>query len=143
MQPQNPYAPPVADVDDANREISDIDSLPVSQTWKDRFKVIARAGGAKLPHLKSLPASERRKASFNVLAFLFGPFYYAAKGMWKRGMALFAVCVLAVVILSLILEYFGYGSLSRSLGYGVSAIFAVRANIDYYKKMVIKDTGWW
>ncbi len=92
MQPHNPYAPPVAKVDDIEEDHSDesIEALPVSEKWKDRFKAIAHAGGVKFPNLKDLPKNERRKAfSFNVLAFLFGPVYYIAKGMWKKGLALF------------------------------------------------------
>ena len=42
-----------------------------------------------------------------------------------------------------LLDQFGYEKLANALGYGVGAVFAVRANIDYYKKMVLGDNGWW
>lgn len=32
---------------------------------------------------------------------------------------------------------------SDSLGYGAAAFFGTRANIDYHKKMVLRDKGWW
>ena len=146
MQSHNPYAPPVAKVDDIEEDHSDesIEALPVSEKWKERFKAIAHAGGVKFPNLKDLPKNERRKAySFNVLAFLFGPVYYIAKGMWKKGLALLLACVLVVIVLSIALGYFGLGKIANALGYGVSAVFAMRANIDYYKKMVLGENGWW
>jgi len=103
MQSHNPYAPPVAKVDDIEEDHSDasIEALPVSEKWRERFKAIAHAGGVKFPNLKDLPKNERRKAyGFNVLAFLFGPVYYIAKGMWKKGLALLLACVLVVIVLS-------------------------------------------
>ena len=121
MTQHNPYATPQASVADAESLVSDeqIAALPISDKWKQRFSAIHHAGGIKMPKFKELPAEERRKAfSFNFLAFFFGPIYYATKGMWKKGLALF-------------------------LGYGISAVFATRANIDYYKKMLLNDNGWW
>jgi len=122
---------------------NDIDALPVSDSWKFKFKAIQKAGGPKLPFFQQLPLTERMKAYFNILAGLFGPFYYISKGMWKKGLALFGVCLIAVLVLSTILESFGYGFISNSLGYGVGAIYAARANRDYYKKMVLNQNGWW
>jgi Protein of unknown function (DUF2628) len=146
MNSHNPYAPPasaVGDIEEIGLE-EQIDALSVSDKWKERFKAIQRTGGVKFPNLKSMPRKERRKAySFNALAFLFGPIYYMAKGMWRKGLSLFFVCALVVVVLSLALELSGFGKLANSLGYGVSAIFAMRANIDFYKKMVLHENGWW
>ena len=97
-----------------------------------------------MKNLKDMPKSERiRGGTFNILAFLFGPFYYIAKGMWKKGIALFFVCFIAVLLLEIVLNMFGFAKMGKALGYGVSAVFAVRANVDYYKKMVLGDNGWW
>jgi hypothetical protein len=121
-----------------------IENLPVSETWKKRFRWLKKAGGPSMKNLKDMPKSERIRGSpFNILAFLFGPFYYIVKGMWKKGVALFVVCVVAVVLLEILLSKFGFTKIGKSLGYGVSAVFAVRANIDYYKKMVLGENGWW
>jgi hypothetical protein len=146
MTQSNPYAPPQAAVVDPESQVSaeQIAALPVSDKWKQRFSAIHHAGGIKMPKIKELPAAERRKAfSFNFLAFFFGPIYYAFKGMWKKGLALFVACAAVVITLGLGLEYVGYGKLANALGYGVSAVFAARANIDYYKKMLLNDNGWW
>lgn len=146
MTQSNPYATPQAAFVAPESQVSaeQIAALPVSDKWKQRFSAMHQAGGIKLPRLKELPAAERRKAfSFNVLAFFFGPIYYAFKGMWKKGLALFVACAVVVITLGLGLEYVGYGKLANALGYGVSAVFAARANIDYYKKMLLNDNGWW
>ena len=142
MTPTNPYAAPKANVLAAAD--ADIDRLPVSEKWKTRFKMIRKAGGPKLPKLKQLSRQERGKVGvFNILAFLFGPFYYLAKGMWRKAISLFVVCAVAVIIASVILELIGFGKFASALGYAVAAVFAVRANIDYYKTMVLGDNGWW
>lgn len=141
----NPFAPPQAPVSDVAAPLATaaIADLPVSDSWKTKFQLLEKAGGVKMPQLKALDFGERMKLSFNILAFLFGPFYYLAKGMWKKAIALFMVCAVLVVVLGVILEMAGFGQFARSLGYGVAAIFAVRANIDYYKKMVLGQNGWW
>jgi len=121
-----------------------IDLLPISESWKIRFRAIYAAGGPKLPQLKSLPKKDRRKAyALNFYAFFFGPFYYAAKGMWKRGLVLLALSMAVVIPLGIVLDTYGLLRLSKSLVYGVSALYAIRANLDYYKKMVLQDNGWW
>jgi hypothetical protein len=146
MQPQNPYTTPASAVLDNNLGISDaqIDALPVSPAWKERFKAIFHAGGPKLPKLKTLSKDERKKAfSLNFLAFFLGPIYYIAKGMWKKAITyLIASCVI-IIALGLILDYFGLERISNALRYGASAFFAIRANIDFYKKVVLNENGWW
>lgn len=145
MNETNPYAPPKAEVADVKLTFkgSRIDALQVSDNWKVRFRLLERAGGVKLPKLKELSTGERMKIMFNVLAFLFGPLYYLSKGMWKKALVLFAICFLILVVLELTLSLVGLGRLGNAVGYGIGAIFAVRANIDFYKKMVLRDNGWW
>ncbi|MET1077599.1 MAG: DUF2628 domain-containing protein [Pseudomonas sp.] len=142
----NPYSAPSASLNNAPDAISDerIDALPVSASWKLRFKAINRAGGVKLPNFKSLPKNERRQAMrFNLLAFFFGPLYYASKGMWKKAFSYFAAAFVLVLLLALILTALGFPQLVKSLHLGVAAAFATRANLDFYKKAVLNDNGWW
>ena len=145
MSQANPFNPPRSNVADlADSLEADIDSLPVSATWKKRFNWLKKAGGPSMPNLKTMPKAERKGFSlFNILAFLFGPFYYLAKGMWRKGISLFIVCVAVVIALEFLLVMIGFGQFGKALGYGVAAVFAVRANIDYYKKMVLGENGWW
>ena len=144
MNQPNPYSPPGAALEDVPvRPSVAIDGLPVSESWKAKFHLIEKAGGVKMTAFKALSFGERMKCSFNVLAFLFGPIYYAVKGMWKKGLAMFGAGVVAIVVLSVVMELLGMGRMANALGYGVSAVFGMRANIDYYKKMVLGDNGWW
>lgn len=121
----------------------DIDSLPVSISWKLKFRLLQKAGGPSQKNLKALSSGERFKISLNLLAFLFGPLYYLAKGMWKKALSLFVVCAAAIVAVGFALELAGLSKVANALGYGAAAVFAVRANIDYYKKMVLGENGWW
>lgn len=91
-----------------------------------------------MPHFRGLPFRDRFGLNFNVFAFIFGPFYYLAKGLWRRAVLYF---IIAVAILFL-LEAMGLGRFSRGVGYGVAAVYALRANISYYKKVVLSDTPW-
>ena len=143
MNAPNPYAPPQANVERAEDAAADIDGLDVSESWKRRFRLIQRAGGPRMPQAKDLSFGERSKAMFNVLAFLFGPVYYLFKGMWRKALTFFVSVTAVVFVIALILELNGLGEYSRSLAYGAAAFFGIRANIDYYKKMVLRDNGWW
>jgi len=145
MSETNRYAPPKADVADVPLMFkgSHIDNLQVSGAWKARFHLIEKAGGVKMQKLKDLSTGERMKIMFNVLAFLFGPIYYLVKGMWKKGLVLLGICVLILLVLDIVFQLLGLSQLGNAVGYGVGAVFAVRANIDYYKKMVLGDNGWW
>jgi hypothetical protein len=145
MNTPNPYAPPqatVADVAAPNAE-ADIAGLPVSDGWKARFYLIRRAGGPAMKQINALSFSERMKITFNILGFLLGPLYYLAKGMWRKAISLFGVCVLAAIALDVLLSLLHMAHLGRAMGLAFGALWAVRANIDYYKKMVLKDNGWW
>jgi chromate transport protein ChrA len=77
------------------------------------------------------------------LAFLFGPLYYLAKGMWKKAILYTIVSLLILITLAMILEYLGYSKIIGSLHFGASAFFAMRANIDFYKKSVLEENNWW
>ena len=146
METPNPYAPPASSVSLADLPLSEerINALDVSPKWKERFIAISRAGGSKLPNFKQLPKHERQKAmSINFLAFFFGPIYYIIKGMWKRGLVYFALGAVVIVILGLMLDYFGFHTIARSLHFGLAAIYGMRANIDFYKKNMEGDNGWW
>ena len=139
------YASPKAEVADINDEPvqGDIESLPVSDAWKQKFRLLEKAGGPKQSNFKALSSGERLKIGFNIVAFLFGPLYYLAKGMWRKALTLFGVCVAVLVVIGFALDLAGMSRVADALGYGVAAVFGVRANIDYYKKMVLGDNGWW
>jgi hypothetical protein len=135
MSSQNPYAPPQANLQGPAVTGSgvNISTLPVSDKWKARFYVIQKAG---CPEKSSMNG-------FNVLAFFFGPLFYLAKGMPKRGATLFVLTTLVVIVASIFFAAIGFGVVGKVLSIGVSAIYASRANVDFYRKMVLNDNGWW
>ncbi|WXL26332.1 DUF2628 domain-containing protein [Ectopseudomonas mendocina] len=146
MTQHSPYATPQASLADPQAQVTDeqIAALETSDTWKKRFSALSLAGGPKMPHFKHLSKAERRQIGmFNLLAFFFGPLYYIAKGMWRKALSLFAVCAAVAITVGLVMEQFGYGEFTRALSYGLAGVFAARANIDYYKKMLLNDNGWW
>lgn len=121
-----------------------IEELSVSDSWKRVFRLIDKAGGPTFPRLKSLSAEERAIAyRLNFLAFLFGPLYYAAKGMVKKALVFLLIAIAVCVALTLSLDWLGLAEYDRFIGPAFAVVFALRANIDYYKKMVLDDNGWW
>lgn len=121
-----------------------IHGLPVADKWKERFIAIHAAGGPKLPAFKQLTLQQRMKAqSLNFWAFLFGPFYYLYLGMWKKGLSLFVVCASLAIAAGIALDAVGLSKVGDALGYGVAAVYGIRANIDYYQKLVLGENGWW
>lgn len=123
-------------------DVSHISTLPVSDAWKAKFYLIERAGGIKLQKFKELSFGERIKVNNNILCFLFGPIYYIIKGMWKKGITLSLIILVISIPIILGLESLGLEKFEKSLGYGFAAIYAARANRDYYKKMVLDENGW-
>jgi len=115
---------PVASVDYASRQ-------DISESWKRKFQLIDKAGGPGMPNIRSLTFGERMSVSFNVLAFLFGPFYFLMKGLWRQAIG-YTVIALALYYTGLV----GY------VGMGLAALQAVRANVGYYRKVVSGDAPW-
>jgi hypothetical protein len=139
----SPYAPPAAAFP-PQADHQSVAYLSLSPGWKHKFALIEKAGGAKLPRMKELKFGERMNVMFNIWAFLFGPIYYAVKGMWRKAIAYTVLAVLASTLLDLLLELAGINPepLSRPIGLGMAAAFATLANISYYKKVMLSDKGW-
>lgn len=123
---------------EAQSAVDRINSLGLSNTWKKRFVLIAKAGGPEVPQLLQLSFKERRSIGFNVLAFLFGPFYYLLKGLWRQASVYFGLTVLGIFIMDA-------GGLEQadSIVTGVAAtMYGWRANISYYRRAVLGETFW-
>ena len=89
-----------------------------------------------------MPFRDRMNVVANVFGVLFGPFYYLTKGMWKKAIVLTVLSIVVVVAADMVLDAMGIHDF-MGLNFIASAIFGTRANIDYYKKMVLNDNGWW
>ncbi len=152
----DPYAAPAAPiavaVAVASTSAVDIDTLQVSERWKRYFAGIQRWGGLQLPAFKALPRSvEKRRAAMKdiqppaasmVLAFVFGFFYYLAKGMWKKGLVLLAILIPSILVLSIVLYMIGGEAIASMVNFLGSAVFCYMAPRDYYAFMVDGDRGW-
>jgi hypothetical protein len=116
-------------------------AVKVSKSWQRKFELIERAGGLDLPNVKSLSMWERMILNFNIWGFFLGPLYYIAKGMWKKGLFIFGIVAVVIILLDI---FFGDSKavdrLSMLLG---PVIFATQSNTDYYKKMVLGINKWW
>jgi len=86
-------------VEAKNQVRRDIDSLDVSLKWKERFRLIEQIGWdngmfKNYWNFRSLSFSQRLTLAFNIWAFLFGIFYYFAKGLWLKGIFLVGIAVI-------------------------------------------------
>lgn len=116
-------------------------TMEISKSWQRKFALIEKAGGVALPNVKSLNMWDRMILNFNVLGFLLGPIYYIAKGMWKKGLVLFGIALVALVVLD---AFFSGVKLADNLSVLLGPVlFATQANTDYYKKMVLGINKWW
>lgn len=113
----------------------------LSDAWREKFALIEKAGGVKLPKLGELESGQKRKVLFNIWGFLFAPFYYIAKGMWKKAIVLAAMSIVIVVALNALFGDTGIVDLMTN--FIAPALFAVRANVDFYKKSILGDNNWW
>jgi hypothetical protein len=120
-------------------------ALPtISDAWRARFAVLHKAGGAAMPQSIALTLGERAMVRFNLPAFLLGPVYYAAMGMWKKGVSLALLSIVLVLLARLLL---GAAGLAHS-GFAAmvfaipSLLYATRANIDYFTRVVLQDDSW-
>lgn len=137
---------PKASADISPRSVQQkIASLEVSEKWKRKFVLIDKAGGPSLKKIKGLTFGERLKIpGSNIWGFFFGPFYYLAKGMWKKALTYFLITVVVVIALEIVLLSMGVSESKLKIVNVLSfALYAIRGNIDYYKKMVLNDNGWW
>jgi len=130
----------------------DIDRLDVSERWKKYFKAVQSLGGLQQmqARLKAMTPDARKGAMKDAmppmassgLAFVFGLFYYIAKGMWKKGLVLLAIVIPVVVVLSFLFYMIGGESLANATRFVGGAIFAFMAPRDFYAFKVDGDDGW-
>ncbi|KQW91544.1 hypothetical protein ASC94_17330 [Massilia sp. Root418] len=118
--------------------------LSLSPGWKHKFALLEKAGGVKLPRFKELAFGERFRVSFNIWAFLFSTIYYLVKGMWRKAISYTLLTMVASTLIGLVLVALGMPeqSVDRALWIVGAAWFATRANIDYYKKVMLSENGW-
>lgn len=130
-------------VDTQHSIAPDIASLPDSVAWKKVFLLIQKAGGPSLKNITALTFGERMRVMTNIWAFMFGPLYYAANGMWKKGLLLFLGGIALVIIAELAFLMLDIDVPAQGVGPVLGVLFSSQANIDFYKKEVLGKSGWW
>lgn len=138
---------PLHDDATTNDEPTGSDEVPdtsVADTWQQRFALIEKAGGSALPDFKQLTLREQQALLFNFLGFVFGPFYFLSKGMWRQAVTLTAIGLAVSFAFEHVLLGAGASESLASVasGFAVPAICAVRANVAYYKKVCLGEDGW-
>lgn len=113
----------------------------VSQHWMKKFAVLEKVNKHKDSKNNIVFTREYSKIIFNMWAFLFGPLYYLFKGMWRKAVSYTLLGMIIISTFEVILESSGVVDTSF-LKYFIPSAFAVRANIDYYKKTVLDDNSW-
>jgi hypothetical protein len=123
-------------------ETPDINDVP--RCWQQRFAFFDAYG---LPSssleareaYKVLPFGTKVRIGNNILAFLFGPFYFFTKGMWRKGFTLLAAAItIAVVTFAIDVP----DSIARAIGLGFAAAAATTANYAYYLHVVKHSRSW-
>lgn len=146
---QNPYAATATPVTTTTG--TDIDSLDVSDRWKQYFKGVQKYGGLEAQQFKAIPKGPARMAAAKemappmsafLLAFVFGFFYYLAKGMWKKGLVLALITFVFLTILVTLLYLVGGDTLAGGARFLGGAIFGIMAPRDFYSFKVLDDKGW-
>jgi hypothetical protein len=110
--------------------------------WANVFFLIDKAGGVKMPFLKEMSRQERSKVRMNWGAFILGPFYYLALGMWRPAVSYLLCMVTFFLVLDHVaLTYFGKENL-RISGVAAGFIWGMLANVNYYKMKVLGEKNW-
>ena len=112
--------------------------------WQTRFAFFRRYGlPSSTPEaraaFKALPWGARFRLNSNILAFLFGPFYFFAKGMWRKGLTLLlaAVALGAALTVSDIPDTW-----ARAIGLGFAAAMSTTANYAFYLHALRGSRSW-
>jgi hypothetical protein len=116
----------------------------VTDTWHQRFTFFDTYGlPSSSPRardaFKELSWWTRSRMSWNTLAFLFGPLYFFAKGMWRKGLVLLMSAIgLGITLALLDLPE----TVDRAGSLVIPAMAASAANYAYYLHVVMESRSW-
>lgn len=122
----------------------------VSDAWKTKFDILHRIGAddqfiykaMSSTEYKGLSFKEKNKISFNILAFLFGPFYYFSKTMWAKGAVIIGVTWVLAALLTLVEAVMGVALPAVIYWIPSAVICAQLANYDYFRKVIHGEKMW-
>ncbi len=110
-----------------------------------KFDAIEKAGGIKLPNIKTLSFKERIQCTYSIWGFLFSIVYYGYHGVWKKGLSLLAIGLIITLLLDFIIMNFiptfydAWGDIAFII---TSVLFATRAPVNLYSKYILNENGW-
>ena len=117
-------------------------------SWKKRFEILDKIDGEYWTRSGELEAKERAKLAFRVWAFVFGGFYYFAKGMWAKGICILIITLIIISATMPVLGVMGVNETWEAYFYyfispctaGVAC--ACMATTDYYKRVEFNEKMW-
>ncbi len=136
--------------------------LEMMSFWEKMFYLIDKAGGksinphpgflvfilqffkspaSSLPNYKSLSFYERMQINSNIPAFFLGPFYYIYKGMWKKAITITIFSYIIIALISIIVILLDAKN-TQGLLFVAPIMISMRANTDYYKKVMFDSNSW-
>ena len=114
----------------------------LSTAWQRRFAFYRAYGwpftGEGAAALRKMPFATARALSFNVWGFLFGPIYYYALGLWKRGTSLLGLAV----VFSIVCQHLFGDTALRVVGVTEAALFACLVNYPYFIQVTEGRDDW-
>lgn len=124
-------------------------TLGLKNKWRERFEFFRAHGSPGSREywiaLRALPWRHRLRIRMNWFAWFFGPFYYFALGLWKKGLSFLGLVVIAIVIEVIFTAVTGIeipASIDRGFTVGFSVLFGMFANYAYYLKTEKGQQGW-
>ncbi|MBS9532350.1 DUF2628 domain-containing protein [Mycobacterium sp. M1] len=119
-------------------------SESLSPSWQQRFAFFDAYGlPTSSPEaraaFKALPWRERMRINSNFLAFVFFPFYFFVKGMWRKGLV-WAGAAIAAGTLGVAADV--SDQILRAIGLGFAAGAMTTANWAYYLHAVRGSQSW-
>ena len=112
--------------------------------WTQRFEFFTRYGlPANSPEgraaLRALPFGTRLRINSNFPAFLFGPFYFFFKGMWRKATTLLGAAMAAGAVLESANITSG---LATGVATSIGAAAMLSANYAYYLHVTRHSRSW-
>ena len=117
-----------------------INNLDVSDRWKAKFLTIAKAKPISfglIPKFEN-PKELNFSAKFNFLAFFFGVFYYAIKGMWKKALTFVGLAIILSIVVMIINPKF-----DQFVNLFIPVLAGWMANNDFYRFKVLDEGNFW
>lgn len=146
--------PSVQTVTNSHEVSTEILSLKVSETWKQRFEILEKGGAGSLTFskfffgegIKRLSQSEVRSILFPVgifvLGMLGGIFNYLFRGLVRKGLFIGSILFAIFAVIEFSASLFGYGVSPKLVPIVSGCFFTYFCSYDVYKLKVKHESFW-